>query len=529
MPPSFGTLFGAVMSDAQFGIAIAGLIVLLLTHRVLRRSSTLRHVSGPPSPSWVFGNMRQLMLPHTYGDYEFEWQKKYGPVYRFKGCFGQDRLMISDPVALQHILNSPQFKFGPILENAGYLVYGKGNITSVNDQDHKRIRAALSVGFTAAAVRNYIPILEKAAQMISEQLEDSSSVPINIAPILSHATLGTMSEAVLGYSTEDLGEEFVSNNIQIIGLVSNHSASQLLADAIGARMPTFVWRAAIHLPTPTFKTIRRAKYLADEVGTRAIRDKTAAARQGLEIDTDVFGRLVQQPPDSKYSMTEEEIVAQTAIIMIAGQDTTATTLAFSLLELAKAPELQEKLRAEIHATVGGARASSIAYDSMPLLNALIKEALRMYPAEAISERMAVADTVIPLADGIRTSKGQHISHLPVRKGQIVNLGIASYQQLESRWGKDAHEFKPSRWLEGGGFKGEAVGPYANLLSFLGGPRTCLGWRFAILEMQLFLCELVGKFSFALPAEGAPRTKFAGLLQPTMPNGQKGAPVLIKRV
>ncbi|KAJ7790713.1 cytochrome P450 [Mycena olivaceomarginata] len=510
MPPSFGTLFGAVMSDAQFSIAIAGLIVLLLTHRVLRRSSTLRHVSGPPSPSWVFGNMRQLMLPHTYGDYEFEWQKKYGPVYRFKGCFGQDRLMISDPVALQYILNSPQFKFGPILENAGYLVYGKGNITSVNDQDHKRIRAALSVGFTAAAVRNYIPILEKAAQMISEQLEDSSSVPINIAPILSHATLGTMSEAVLGYSTEDLGEEFISNNIQIIGLVSNHSASQVLADAIGARMPTFVWRAAIHLPTPTFKTIRRAKYLADEVGTRAIRDKTAAARQGLEIDTDVFGRLVQQPPDSKYSMTEEEIVAQTAIIMIAGQDTTRH---------------DEKLRAEIHATVGGARASSIAYDSMPLLNAFIKEALRMYPAEAISERMAVADTVIPLGDGIRTSKGQHISHLPVRKGQIVNLGIASYQQLESRWGKDAHEFKPSRWLEGGGFKGEAVGPYANLLSFLGGPRTCLGWRFAILEMQLFLCELVGKFSFALPAEGAPRTKFAGLLQRTMPNGQKGAPSL----
>jgi cytochrome P450 len=76
-------------------------------------------------------------------------------------------------------------------------------------------------------------------------------------------------------------------------------------------------------------------------------------------------------------MTEEEIVAQTAIIMIAGQDTTATTLAFSLLELAKAPELQEKLRAEIHATVGGARASSIAYDSMPLLNAFIKVCLEI--------------------------------------------------------------------------------------------------------------------------------------------------------
>jgi hypothetical protein len=97
----------------------------------------------------------------------------------------------------------------------------------------------------------------------------------------------------------------------------------------------------------------------------------------------------------------------------------------------------------------------------------------MYPAEAIGERLALEDAVIPLGDG-------NISHLPVRKGQIVNLGFACYQRfvcsreclghsvlihicrLELRWGKDAHEFRPSRWLDGGVFKGEAIGPYENL-------------------------------------------------------------------
>jgi hypothetical protein len=58
-----------------------------------------------------------------------------------------------------------------------------------------------------------------------------------------------------------------------------------------------------------------------------------------------------------------------------------------------------------------------------------QEALRLYPAEAITERMAVEDASIPLSDGITTSKGELISHLPVRKGQIVNLGIASYQRF----------------------------------------------------------------------------------------------------
>ncbi|KAJ7355268.1 cytochrome P450 [Mycena albidolilacea] len=530
MPTSFNFL-GFAMSDARYAILIAGLITLLVVYRNVRRSSSIRQLNGPPSPSWLFGNMQELLLP-PYGRYEFDWQKTYGPVYRVKGCFGQDRLMISDPVALQYILNSPQFQIGPGLFNLVVLIYGKGNIACVREQDHKRIRAALNIGFTAAAIRNYIPIFEKAAQMISEQLEDSSSVPTNVSPILSHATLGTMSGAALGYSLDDLGEEFISNNIEIMGLAGARSPMSLMAEAINSRIPTFLVRAMIHLPTPTFKAIRRAQYLADELGTRAIREKKTAARQGLEVDTSIYGRLLQPQHESttaKHAMTESEIVAQTAIMMIAGQDTTANTTCFALLELARAPDFQEKLRAEIHATMGSARTSGAAYDSMPLLNALIKEALRLYPAEAITERMAVEDTLIPLSDGITTSKGELISHLPVRQGQIVNFGIASYQRLESRWGDDAHEFKPSRWLGGGVVKGEAVGPYANLLTFLGGPRACIGWRFAVLEMQVFLCELVSKFSFALPTDGAPRASFAGTLQPTMPNGQKGALVVVERV
>ncbi|KAJ7806804.1 hypothetical protein B0H14DRAFT_2610213 [Mycena olivaceomarginata] len=92
-------------------------------------------------------------------------------------------------------------------------------------------------------------------------------------------------------------------------------------------------------------------------------------------------------------------------------------------------DLREKLRAEIHATAGSARFRGAVYDSMPLLNAFIK---------AISECMAVKDVSIPVADGIRASRGQHISCLPVRKGQIVNLGIASYQRTRIvLWGQRA--------------------------------------------------------------------------------------------
>jgi hypothetical protein len=93
--------------------------------------------------------MLQLLLPQQYGDHEFTWLKEFGPVYLVKGCFGvsspqlhplyligqkENRLMISDPRALQYILNSPHFGHGPTLENALNLLYGQNAVTAAKGQ-----------------------------------------------------------------------------------------------------------------------------------------------------------------------------------------------------------------------------------------------------------------------------------------------------------------------------------------------------------------------------------------------------------
>jgi hypothetical protein len=150
------------MSSATVLVAA---IVTVALYRVLHRKSGIENIPGPPSPSWIFGrrsvllrlhrpngtiypgNMLQLLLPPSYGDYEFTWLKRYGPIYRLKECFGvswvhrcrfvtsrppqQDRLMVSDPLAFQYILNSAQFVHGPIVENFSHLLYGKRNISAV--------------------------------------------------------------------------------------------------------------------------------------------------------------------------------------------------------------------------------------------------------------------------------------------------------------------------------------------------------------------------------------------------------------
>ncbi|KAJ6473338.1 cytochrome P450 [Mycena vitilis] len=503
------------------GTALVGLLLICVYLLRLRPQSTIRNIPGPPSPSWLLGHMVQLKLTPSYGDYEFEWQKVYGSVYRLMGCCGQERLIISDPVALNYILNSPSFGLGPGFEVAVHWVHGEKSVVAVKEGAHKRLRAALNTGFTAAAVRRYMPIFKQAAQTLAEQFDDSSSQWTDVCPLLSLATLSTMSEAVLGYSLKDLGEEFIVTNFNIVAIASTQSSSQLVGEAISARLPSWFTRAAIHLPTQTFKVIRKAKYLAKQIGARCVREKREAARQGLEPDTDLYGQILGQ--HAAHTLTEDELVAQTAVLMIAGQDTTANTLSFGLLELARAPDFQEQLRREIVQ-------NGLAYDNMPLLNAFIKECLRMYPAEPITDRIAVQDIVVPLSESITSVTGQRLSEITIRKGQMVTLAIASNQRLESRWGEDAMEFKPTRWLGGMTYKGEAtVGLYANLFSFLGGPHGCLGWRFAILEMQVFICELVGKFTFTLPDGQPTDTRLAGTLLPTMANGRKGAPLRLTRI
>ncbi|KAJ6516676.1 cytochrome P450 [Mycena vitilis] len=476
-------------------------IIMLGAYLWFRPAHAFHNIPGPRSPSWVFGHMAQLKFSHNYGDYEFKWQKLYGPVYRIAGCLGQERLMISDPVALGYILNSPHFTIGPDLRNAVRLLFGEKSSMGVDT--HKRLRVGLNPGFTAAAVRSYLAVLEQAAQT------------------------GSTFTIALGYSTKDLGEQFMSNNFQVVAMAANQSSTQIMADAIGARLPSWLRTAAIHLPTQQFKTIRTAKYLADQIGAQSVRAKRDAARQGLDMDTDLYGRLLRSSDttSSRNTLTEDEIVAQTAIIMLAGQDTAANTLSFGLLELAKAPDFQQQLRQEI---LGSSHARGGLYDSMPLLNAFIKECLRLYPAEAIVDRIAVEDAVIPLSKSITTLTGEHLSQIPVRKGQIVMVATSSYHRLESAWGEHAMKFNPRRWLEEPVYKGEPTdGVYANLLTFLSGPRACLGWRFAILEMQVFLCQLVGKFTFSLPEGQSTNTRFANTLMPVMANGQKGAPLCVK--
>ncbi|KDQ28644.1 hypothetical protein PLEOSDRAFT_1039815, partial [Pleurotus ostreatus PC15] len=206
---------------------------------------------------------------------------------------------------------------------------------------------------------------------------------------------------------------------------------------------------------------------------------------------------------SGHQMSDEEMAQQIPSLMIAGQDTTGNTLSWAIYRLASSPELQEKIRAEVveacESSPGG-DISLTTIEGMVWLNAFLKETLRLHPGLPMSDRIASTDAVIPVSQPITTSTGETITEVRVPKGTHVHFPSVDADntnlcgRLAYVWGPDAHEFKPERWIEPSKWAGNRAasnfGPYANLSTFFGGARVCIGWRFAYVVSLLLTLTLI---------------------------------------
>jgi len=99
---------------------------------------------------------------------------------------------------------------------------------------------------------------------------------------------------------------------------------------------------------------------------------------------------------------------------------------------------------------------------------------------------AAADDAIPLSEPVRTASGKMVDSISVAKGTFIRIPAGAINRSLAIWGPDAKEFKPDRWLAEEGITGKAkeVQGHRHLLTFIDGPRTCLGKDFAIAEFKV---------------------------------------------
>ncbi|KAJ3508491.1 hypothetical protein NLJ89_g5720 [Agrocybe chaxingu] len=482
--------------------------------------------------------MLELQLYSPYGKHEFEWQKQYGPVYSIKGCIGEDRLMVSDTTALRAILaDNGDFRKSPQHQLVNKEVFGNGSVLYVHGEQHRRIRAVMNPAFSTAAIRARVSSLQACAQHLSEKWEsrlESHSVAgiFDIFQDIHETTLSGVTDelrvvkAVMGYDVTN-DKEFTKAYKNLVITGAKRSKMAIVTHAALLALPPWAIDVLKFFPPRDFKTLLIHCNASQRRADIFLKSQIEARKLGIEPENDLFNVML----DSHKSSAEvslQEIKDQFGTITVAGEDTTANSIVWALYQLAKNPEYQKNIREEfVEAQESKKKEGLEFYEGLPFLNALVKETLRFYSMVPYSERIAIKDTVIPVSEPITTRSGQQITQIPVKKGQYVQIAISSYHRLPSLWGPDAEEFNPMRWLDGRTKLGDkALGPYANLLTFLGGPRTCLGWRFAVLEMQIVLCELVRKFNLALPESSIIETAHAISLVPIHNRGNVELPLLV---
>ncbi|KAJ7442382.1 cytochrome P450 [Mycena galericulata] len=461
----------------------------------------------------VLGHIPQLLLSKEYGEHEFDWQETYGK---------EPRLMISDPSAMKFIMNSGIFVWGPAHGKAANMFFGHDNIFLARGDAHRRLRNLMNPFFSSNNLRELLPNIREIGRKLVDRWESLGFVgkTVDISCTLNDAALdvignGKMSFvsaiifavttlfriAILEHPFNALTGQSELARIQrkMIDSLSNPTKFGQLLDAVLPYVPDPIFRLAFHLPISSMGLIREYHKMTEELSFNL------AAQKRDDVGSGFIGGFV-----GEGGVPDQEIGTHLRSILGAGQDSTGGTLGWILYRLAQMTDFQQELRQEI-------QVASIKdqpdYNSMPLLNAVINEVLRMYTPLPLLERVVTEDCVVPLSQPITTTSGIQISEIPMKKGECLYVAVAAYHRLTSIWGPDAREFRPSRWLQKEPGKGPVLGPHAPTL----------------LELQVFVVEIVGRFVLSLPENDSVRARVALTLVAECGDGARKLPVHVEHV
>lgn len=431
-------------------------------------------------------------------------------------------LMISDPKALHHIFQATGYRYPRVQMRRllAEVATGKG-VTSVEGDDHRRQRRIMQPSFGIAECRELVPIFFACANKMlmkwTELIEASLEQPLLLLDLpewVSRATLDAVGLAAFDYefgalddSDNELSRAYSNLFTEVFG---QPSKGAMLTMSLFKYLPEWLIRFLFKkMRSPRLQRFRHLNEISRATVKTLMEEKYASLANGSS-KKDVMSQIVRAniSENPKSRLDESEMYSLMQIIIIGGHETTSNSIGWAVLELARHMDVQAKLREEIHATEkrikqrGGTEFTMQDLESMPYLNAVVKEILRLHPSAAFVQRVAGSDDVLPLSRSIISETGENLPEVLIPKGTTIFASIAAYNRTVEIFGQDAHCFNPNRWIDGEPNTGTSIGVYANLFTFAGGNKSCIGWRFAVLEIQCFVVSIFSSFelSLAVPYE-----------------------------
>ncbi|EKM52322.1 uncharacterized protein PHACADRAFT_211594 [Phanerochaete carnosa HHB-10118-sp] len=471
----------------------------------------LTHLRGPKNTSILLVTSRNAM--------------KYGGVWRLQALLGVNVLVLADPKAIHHVIQQSAYDHPKTLQlrvtmfnlTGRSILWAPSGYSAFVVEGHSLCFGCVLSSHYSSALQTRSDVIHNQQTMYSVGSGQLSQLwkeqvlagrlggtTVQVHGRLARTTLDIIGEAAFGFDfgALDNTENEVSKAYHKMFADSQlyPSVWSMVFQAMWSLIPEPLLFYIRYLPTRENARYRYTLKVMDKLSGKLIKERSREVAAGNPDVSrkDVLSLLVRanMSESLKMRLSDEETRSQIGTMTLSGHETTTNTLTWMLWGLSKRVDIQDGLRGEIaekrrEISASGACDSTLEdLESMPLLQAVIKETLRFHPIGSNIWCVASKDDVIPLEKPILTRTGETISEIPIAAGQVVVTSFCSYNRIADVWGEDAHEWNPMRFVERDTQKQTKVGMFANL------------WRFAVIEMQTLIVELVENFKFSIPDDNA---------------------------
>ena len=464
----------------------------------------VREIADLPAPRgwpWV-GNLLQLDRERVHQTVE-QWARQFGSPFRMQ-LGPAPFLVVSDHAAIAGMLRDRPdgFRRPPRLEVIWREMGLVPGVFGANGEDWRRQRRMVMAGFDPTHVRAYYPSLVRVTQRLRARWAAAATagLAIDLQADLMRFTVDAIAGLAFGSEVNTLESDD--------DIIQQHLDKIFPAVARRMLAPYPYWR---RVRTPADRQLERA---VAEVN-KAVGHFIAQARQRLADDPQRRAApqnllevmlLAADAPDS--GMRDEDVAGNVLTLLLAGEDTTANTLAWMVHLLQTHPDALCHARDEVRAVSAAAGAvpgqhdfTHEEVDRLDFVEACAHETMRLKPVGPLNVLQALRDT--------------QVADVRVPAGTMVWC-VMRHDTLQEQHFADAARFLPQRWLEQGGGNRSASAAKRVSMPFGAGPRVCPGRYLALLEMKMALAMVLDAFDIVAvdtPGASAPRERLSFTMAP----------------
>jgi cytochrome P450 len=387
--------------------------------------------------------------------------RTYGDVVAYR--LGNERLLfVNQPQYIKDVLitHNRNFTKGRALQRTKRLL-GEGLLTS-EGATHLRQRRLMQPAFHRDRIAAYADTMVAYADRLRGAWRDGAT--LDVAQEMNRLTLSIVGKTLFDADVESQAAE--------------------VGEALTGVMATF-WMTMLpfsdlleHLPVPKLRRGRAARAQLDKIIYGMIAERRRSQRDHGDLLSMLLSAQDEEAEGAAGRMSDVQVRDEAMTIFLAGHETTANALTWTWYLLSTAPHVEAKLHAEVDRVLQGRRPRMADIASLPFIERVVTESMRLYPPAWLIGRRAIADYEL----------GPYV--VPARTILVMSPFVT---QRDGRFYTDPERFDPDRWTP----EFRATLPKCAYFPFGGGPRQCIGESFAWMELILLVATIAQRWRLQL--------------------------------